>query len=151
MVSWPKASTKISFSLARISASASSLPWQIDFPLGDVWPGDWDNQPVRTKHELSLNLQSKLIQSYGFHFAHIFTFVSHSNTVHICTSRNHHLGGLKRLPPPSEIVGRLGVSRRFVRKTICQDDISSGWMDNLGRFVRTMPDDLGRFVRTESC
>ena len=43
------------------------------------------------------------------------------------------------------------VSRRFVRKTNCQDDISSGWPDDLGRFVRTMPDDLGRFVRTDSC
>ena len=43
------------------------------------------------------------------------------------------------------------VSRRFVRKTFCQDDISSGWPDDLGRFVRTMPDDLGRFVRTDSC
>ena len=43
------------------------------------------------------------------------------------------------------------VSRRFVRKTSCQDDISSGWPAALGRFVRTMPDDLGRFVRTDSC
>ena len=46
---------------------------------------------------------------------------------------------------------KFSVSRRFVRKTFCQDDISSGWPDDLGRFVRTMPDDLGRFVRTDSC
>ena len=36
--------------------------------------------------------------------------MSHSNTVHICTSRNHHLSGLKTLPPPSDIVGRLTIT-----------------------------------------
>ena len=33
------------------------------------------------------------------------------------------------------------------KQTFRQDDISSGWPDNLGHFVKTMPDDLGRFVR----
>ena len=72
MLSWAKATTKISISMARVSASASStlnLPWQIDFPLGDVWLGDRNNQPVRTKHEFSLNLRLKLTLSYkdSFH------------------------------------------------------------------------------------
>ena len=45
------------------------LPWQIDFPLGDFWLGDWGDQPVRTKHEFSLNLKLKPLH-----------FMRHSNT-----------------------------------------------------------------------
>ena len=36
--------------------------------------------------------------------------MAHAYTVHICTARNHHLGGLKTLPPPSDIVGRLTIT-----------------------------------------
>ncbi len=52
---------------------------------------------------------------------------------------------------PSPLYYRARVSRRFVRKTSCQDDISSGWPDDLGCFVRNMSLDLERFVRTDSC
>ena len=45
----------------------------------------------------------------------------------------------------------LSVSRRLVRKTICQADILSGWPAVLARFVRSMPARLGPVVRTDSC